>query len=293
MSKSPQVSRTATPVIIAGAPRSGTTLLTTALNSHPQVMITNELRAWILFNDLRRRTENPTEALPEHPLREPFRDRLLETLSRLFRDFYREEVTKQALGCPSQSGDSVEPVIKAFGDKNPSYADTHAPGCLDFIAEAMPDAKFIHIHRDPRSCAASYKDVPIYAKEVGRWVNIWKRHTQSMLDLHDRLGPDRVLLFAYADFVTEKADAIFRRIEDHVGIDHAREPIEFLARERNSPTPYRAPTTPTGSLGRSTFHTRLTAQEIEAVEKSCEPLMIRLSYPLGRAADAGSATIQT
>lgn len=268
----------ATPVIIAGAPRSGTTLLTTALNSHPQVMITNELRAWITLNDLRLRTEKPSESLPDHPLRERFRSRLVADFARLFRDFYREDVTKESLGCPAESGHSVERRIKAFGDKNPSYADTHAPGCLDFIAEAMPDAKFIHIYRDPRSCAASYKDIAIYANEVERWISIWKRHTQSMVALRDRLGPERVLELPYEDFVTERGEDIFQQIENHIGLDHALEPCTFLARERAEPIPYRSPTTPTNQLGRTTFHGRLTLEEIAAIEIECAALMKRLGY---------------
>jgi Sulfotransferase family len=268
------VSPDATPVIIAGAPRSGTTFLTTALNTHPQVMITNELRAWIVFNDLRRRTEQPSEALPEHPMRAQFREALMRDCRNTFVNFYTTEVTRDTLGCPAPhyAAPSVKPLIKAFGDKNPSYADTHSPGCIAFIAEAMPDAKFIHIHRDPRSCAASYKDVPIYANEVDRWINIWTRHTQSMVDLLAELGGDRVMQFAYEDFVTVKGDAIFRRIEEFIGVDPAEEPIEFLRRERELPTPYRSPTTKTEELGRSTWRERLSEIEIAQIERDCATL---------------------
>jgi LPS sulfotransferase NodH len=271
------VSPDATPVIIAGAPRSGTTFLTTALNTHPQVMITNELRAWIVFNDLRLRTEQPSESLPDHPMREQFRTMLLNNCRNTFLNFYRRRLTKEKLGCPApETGDSVEPVIKAFGDKNPSYADTHSKGCLDFIARSMKNAKFIHIHRDPRSCAASYKDVPIYAKTVDRWINIWTRHTQSMVDLYETLGPDRVLQFAYEDFVTEKGDAIIRRIEEHIGVDHAREPLEFLARERIERTPYRSPTTSQSRLGETTFQDRLTSEESDLLESGTIDLVKKL-----------------
>ena len=268
------VSPDATPVIIAGAPRSGTTFLTTALNTHPQVMITNELRAWIVFNDLRRRTEQPSEALPEHPMRAQFREALMRDCRNTFVNFYTNEVTRDTLGCPAPhyAAPSVKPVIKAFGDKNPSYADTHSKGCLDFIARSMKNAKFIHIHRDPRSCAASYKDVPIYANTADRWINIWTRHTQSMVKLHNSLGPDRVLQFAYEDFVTEKGETIFRRIEEFIGVDPAEEPIEFLRRERELPTPYRSPTTKTEELGRSTWRERLSEIEIAQIERDCATL---------------------
>lgn len=260
------VSPDATPVIIAGAPRSGTTFLTTALNTHPQVMITNELRAWIAFNDLRLRTEQPSESLPKHPMREQFRKMMLNNCRNTFLNFYRRRLTKDQLGCPApEIGGSVEQVIKAFGDKNPSYADTHSKGCLDFIARSMKNAKFIHIHRDPRSCAASYKDVPIYANTVDRWISIWTRHTQSMVDLREKLGPDRVLQFAYEDFVTEKGELILKQIEDHIGVDHAPEPLAFLARERQVPIPYRSPTTKLTLLGTDTWSRRLSDEEVQKI----------------------------
>lgn len=278
MPDNPLVSSAATPVIIAGAPRSGTTFLTTALNAHPQVMITNELRAWIVFNDIRKRTEKANEALPDHPLREQFRRALIANCRNTFISFYQNKVTRETLGCPAPIyGDpSVEPVIKAFGDKNPSYADPHSEGCLKFIASAMTNAKFIHIHRDPRSCAASYKEVQIYAKTVDRWISIWKRHTQSMVDLRDKLGHDRVMQFAYEDFVSDKGEDIFRRIETFLGVATAVEPIEFLRRERAAPTPFRSPTTPTEHLGRTSWGNRLTPEEIEIINDECAGLVSRL-----------------
>ncbi|GGD09652.1 sulfotransferase family protein [Aquisalinus flavus] len=267
----------ATPVIIAGAPRSGTTFLTTALNSHPQVLITNELRMWTMFNDLRRRTEHPTEMLPEHPMREEFRNEMLGITGHLFRKFYKAKIDKTNLGCPAGSGNSVDQVIKAFGDKNPGYADTHSPDCLTFIAQTMRRARFIHIHRDPRSCAASYKDIKVYSDDIDRRINIWRRHTGSMVELKQKF-PKRVMDIKYEDFVLEKGDEIFQKLEDHIGVDHASEPLAFLARERDKPVPYRAPTTPQKQLGRTTYAERLTPEEIKKIETECADYMKRFGY---------------
>ena len=268
----------ATPVIIAGAPRSGTTFLTTSLNSHPQIVITNELRAWTVFNDVRRRTNKPNQLLPKHPARDLFRDALLENFADFFRNFYASSIDKTNVGCPTKQGDSVEPMIRAYGDKNPGYADANSQGCLDFIAEALPDARFLHIHRDPRSCVASYRDIEVYSDEIERRVDTWNRHAGTMAALRDRLGPERVLEFAYESYVTEEGDQLFRMIEDHLGVDHASEPLSFLARERAEPIPYRSPTTPKERLGRATFNERLDREEIARVEHACAALMERYGY---------------
>lgn len=267
----------ATPVFIAGAPRSGTTLLTAAVNTHPQILITNELRPFILFNNIRRQTGKPSENLPEHPLRRQFRATLLQTLPNFLRDFYRAEVTKDNLGCPAECGDSVVQEIRAYGDKNPGYADTHATDCLDYISETIPDAKFIHIHRDPRACVASYKAIPVYSNDIDRCIDNWKRHTGSMVALRERLGPDRVMEIRYEDFVTKKGDKIFRALETFLGVDHAIEPIRFLARERVKPIPYRSPTTPMEKLGTPNWEAILDAAEIESVLADTAELRSRLA----------------
>lgn len=259
----------ATPVFIAGAPRSGTTLLSAALNSHPQVLITNELRPFMLFNDVRYRTRVPNELMPRHPLRDQFRDGLHKAQADYVRRFYAETVTKDTLGCPAEAGPSVRRVIKAFGDKNPGYADTHSPDCLIFIAESMPDARFIHIHRDPRACVASYKSIDVYSNELDRCINIWLRHTSSMFGLGKKIGGERVLHIRYEDFVTERGDGMFRDIERHIGVDEAKEPVMFLRRERNNHIPYRSPTTPHDQLGRPAWKHRLTQDEIDKILEAC------------------------
>lgn len=273
----PAFSPDAQPVFIAGAPRSGTTLLTAAVNTHPQILITNELRPFILFNNLRRQTGKPTESLPEHPLRRQFRASLLQALPDFLRDFYRAEVSKDNLGCPAEAGDSVTREIRAYGDKNPGYADTHAADCLHYISDSMPDAKFIHIHRDPRACVASYKAIPIYSNEIDRCIDNWKRHTGSMVALRERLGPDRVMEIRYEDFVTEKGAKIFRMLETFLNVDHASEPIRFLTRERVKPIPYRSPTTPVEKLGQPDWEGRLSAAEIEAVLAESAELRSKLA----------------
>lgn len=279
MPETQTITPTATPVIIAGAPRSGTTFLTTALNTHPQVMITNELRAWNVFNDLRRRMGHPSESLPDHPLRERFKAALLRECAHMFEEFYRAEVTKDLLGCPTpiDTKSSVEPVIKAFGDKNPSYADTNSQGCLEFIAESLPDAKFIHIFRDPRACVASYLAIDVYSDELERCINVWLRHTQSMVKLRDALGTDRVLEIRYEDLVSERGAALMRRLEAHMNVDHADEPKEFLMRERSAPVPYRSPTTPVEKLGTSTWDERLAPDQVKILEESCGALWSMLT----------------
>jgi len=268
-----------TPLIIAGAPRSGTTFFTTALNAHPQVRVSNELRLWSLFNDIRRRTEAPSELLPEHPLRDRFRTQLLEQFATLFRDFYETQADEALLGCPSASDGSP---LKVIGDKNPGYADSHSKGCLEFIAEALPNAKFIHVHRDPRSCVASYNRIENFSFEIERGARIWGRHVSNMLAFEKALGPERVIRVRYEDWVTPQSSAIMRGIERFLSLPRTEHVEAFLARERETPTPYRAPATATEKLGRTTFSEVFERDQILRIEEACAEWM----GPLGYASEA-------
>lgn len=268
----------ARPVIVTGAPRSGTTFLTVAMNQHPQILLTNELRPWTFINNIRVRSERPSELLPEHPSRDRFQTALMDNLYRFVDRYYRAETVRSELYAGNARKASVDPAIRAYGDKNPSYADPKEIGCAETIARHWPGVRFVHIHRDPRSCAASYKAVKIYSDQIERGANIWIRHTSTMKQLADELGPDRVMHIRYEDFVAESGVEIFRRLEAFLDLDHAEEPIDFLRREMKSRTPYRAPTTPDALLGSTIFDQRLTQGEISYLERVCHDLMTVFGY---------------
>ena len=271
-------SKNACPVIMAGAPRSGTTFLTTSLNVHPQVVITNELRAWSAFGDLQRRTDKPNQILPEHPLRDDFKSFMEEGFGSVFKNFYKSLNYNSEIGCARSTKRSKLNEIRAFGDKNPGYADANQPGCLDLIVRAMPDVKFLHIHRDPRSCVASYVQTDVYSNDLDKCIDIWLRHISSMALLRDKLGSDRVLDISYEQYVTRAGEALFRRIESFLSLDKADEPISFLERERREPIPYRSPVTPLKDLGKTTFESILSKGEIEKIEEKCQSFMGRYGY---------------
>lgn len=268
----------ATPLIIAGAPRSGTTFLTTAINTHAQALVTNELRIWSLINFVRLKSHTPSEVLPDHSLRRQLRVDMMLALTDFFHSFYRTRVDRTNLGCSSNIGDSVPHIIKAYGDKNPGYADPRYKGIVRTIAKNLRKAKYIHLVRDPRSCVASYRNTEVYSNDIGRCISTWKRHVSSMAALRDEYGPERVLEISYERLVSDEGPEVFRQIEDHLGLDHAEEPIRFLDRERQAPVPYRSPTTPPDKLGRKTYRDRLSHADIRHVENSCADLMTRYGY---------------
>lgn len=278
MSEALKFHKDARPVVVTGAPRSGTTFLTVAMSQHPQILLTNELRPWTFINNIRVRSEKPSELLPDNPARDRFQNALMDNLYRFVDEFYRAETSRSELYVGDGSKPSVDPAIRAYGDKNPSYADPKETGCVETIATYWPGVRFVHIHRDPRSCAASYKAVKVYSDHIERGTNIWMRHVSTMKQLAEQLGPDRVMHVRYEDLVEEAGIGIFRQLEDFLGLDHADEPVRFLKREMKSRTPYRAPSTPDALIGKASFEQRLTPRNIGYVEHLCRDLMATFGY---------------
>src|SRR5262245_51327649 len=118
------------PIIIYGAPRSGTTYLCEILNHHPDVFISGESRVflWVQasLNNLTQRSELLWYG------RKVFVEHLRKQYPELIRGFYQE----------------LSPGAKYWGDKYPHYAAPVHRGCLETIRALFPSAKFIHIIRD-------------------------------------------------------------------------------------------------------------------------------------------------
>lgn len=266
-----------TPLFIVGAPRSGSTFFTTSLNRHPQAFITNELRAWSVIVQTAARMDRPSEMLPDHPLREAYASSVVTAMVNNLQTFYMREVNKENLGCPTDPSQHYNRRFGVFGDKNPGYSDPNTPGCLDTIKRFMPGAKFIHVYRDPRSCVASYLDVPVYANDVETVARMWRRHVVTTLDHYDQ-SKGRYFPVRYEAWVGEEGESLSEALIEFLGLDPSDTIKTFLANERANRTPYRSPTTPIERLGKTNFSDRLALEQIAVVEEVCGDLMERLGY---------------
>lgn len=125
------------PIIIFGAPRSGTTYLHSILNEHPDVYISHEARLFGWLHQSFKVITNKDDFLVTH--REEFMEHLRVSYPKLIRNFYSK----------------LKPQARYWGDKNPLSLTTANVGTLQTIVELFPGAKFIHIIRDGRDVVAS------------------------------------------------------------------------------------------------------------------------------------------
>ena len=130
------------PLFILGPPRSGTTFLQQVVDSHPEVFVTDELRAvsWLVQEAGKLREGFSTHGNP-YPITHGrvFADYLLANAGRILVPFYLRQAKRAG-----------KPAIRYWGDKYPHYDEI-----LHLLPRLLPEARFVLIHRDLRDTIAS------------------------------------------------------------------------------------------------------------------------------------------
>lgn len=239
------------PIVVFGAPRSGTTYLNAILNAHPDVFVTHETRifAW-LHRALRGVTDQP-QMLNTH--KAEYVAHLEATMPDVIRDFYRR----------------LRPGATYWGDKNPHYASAANEGCLDTVLELFPGARFLHIIRDGRDVVTSLirKKNP----QGESWTTfemaheIWKRHVingRAFIAGH----PGAAHELRYEELIADDvghAHRVFRFLD----IEFSERVAEFCEQQARERTPLSGPTRDLSDAGASEWGTVLdTGQRERSLE---------------------------
>ncbi|CAN5223406.1 hypothetical protein BH11PLA2_BH11PLA2_17620 [soil metagenome] len=252
------------PIIIYGAPRSGTTYLNELLNAHPDVYISHETRlfAW-MHESLVVSTQNDR-------LLVSYRDQFVEHLTRCLPDLIRQFHAKQW------------PIAQYWGDKNPHYADEANRGCLETIRRLFPGAKFIHIVRDGRDVVSSL--IRKQHADGRPWVDlptacdVWCQHIDNGSAFGRAIDPGSYFEIRYEDLVENDirhAEAIFQflRIPIH---DHV---LEFCRQQSHQRTEFSGPTRNLGEgVARSNWDTVLTIEQRQQYLQRLLPGLIKFRY---------------
>jgi hypothetical protein len=271
------------PILVLGAPRSGTTYLQSILDRHPQVELTNELR---VFSWLHEATRNlPIEIGAELARPNPFVEQLKDELPQVVRRHYEERA----------------PDARWWGDKNPHYAAD--PAVLDTVLDCYPEAQFVHIVRDPRAVVASL------ARKVhddGRpWIPLDEahvmvvQHMQNAAALEDH-GDVHYQRIRYEDLVQDDA-AVACQVLDGLGIPHADEVRSYCDQQQQERSPVSGPTTDLGSADMSLDGLREASRSawrdtvpVERQRESLQmfaPWLIRFGYEDRTSLDAENRAI--
>jgi hypothetical protein len=201
-------------VFVGGCPRSGTTLLRTMLDAHPDLAIPQETR--ILIEGYRRRAEWGDLAEPGTRRQvarwvvgheESRHRRLTEDTDELVE---RMAAAAPTIGSVLSAGFRLHAERRGkprWGEKRPS-ALLH----LDLVLAMFPDAQYVNIVRDPRAAVASIREAGARfgwgAHDVPGGTDTWERSARAADRWRRRLGPDRFIELRYEDLVEDPAAAL-------------------------------------------------------------------------------------
>ncbi|HET9403350.1 MAG TPA: sulfotransferase [Burkholderiales bacterium] len=225
------------PLVIIGAPRSGTTFLCHALNQHPDIELTNEGRIFALMKQILAVQEKRPDLL-DRGIQASFEGFLRRHSGLWIERFYREELGITA---------------RIWGDKHPPYADPtllsgrdgaapsepQSGSCLRLIRDLVPDVKFIHIHRDPVQVAHSL----VRKGWIGTMrdgLEIWRQYLAEITGFLAELPDEQQLTVGHAELLTAPDDSALA-IAQFLGLAGHEAILGFLDRQRHTPTPFSEP----------------------------------------------------
>lgn len=203
------------PIFIIGNPRSGTTLLRLMLTCHRDIVIPPEcgFAVW-WYEKYRKWTNDYTDQQMEEFLCDLFNSKKFETWNLnkgLLKEFLQEKKTSTYSELVSSVYEfyagTRKKGFKRWGDKN-NFHLNH----VDAIFNLFPGAQFIHIIRDGRDIACSYKDVagsiykspyaPQLPAGVSEIAKEWVDNINRIRESFNAVGWDKVIEIRYEDLVS-------------------------------------------------------------------------------------------
>ena len=203
------------PVFVLGMPRSGTSLTEQILASHSEVAGAGELS--FAYDTA-------------HSIRDMTKEKFPDNLKLLSQTQFAE------LGEYYLSRHSEANLAKRFVvDKTPLNFQY-----IGMLALALPQAKFIHCHRDPVANCYSIHRMPFherqtYAHDLEALGKYYTRYW-DMMQRWKALFPERILDVRYEDTVAD-TEGQARRMADFLGLEFEASMLEFHKTERLVKTP--------------------------------------------------------
>lgn len=261
---------------IIGSARSGTTLLRTILNAHPEVAVPPESR---FITELWRGQEevHVADLLGELEGHRLFRvweldiERVREELGESPRALYSEVMEAAYRAWAKSKGKTL------WGDKTPRYIEN-----IPLLAELWPEAKFVHQIRDGRNVVLSYADVPFGPKTLGKAAALWRKRVSLGLATGRPLGPERYLEIRYEEFTADATHGT-KALCDFLEVDFHPDMLDYAEKARTDILPraarYNPNVTkpPTKSL--RAWENQMPDRRVEIFEAVAGDVLDMLEYP--------------
>lgn len=269
---------------IVGRGRSGTTLLSRMLARHPRLEVAPE--GFFVMNLWRR---HGRALLTADRVDDFCRDLLAENRMRTWGLDLADVGRRLREPPPPAYADACErvyasyahstrgrPGVELVGDKNPHYGLF-----TEHLIRLFPDARFIHVVRDPRDNVLSYRSVPFDLQDSAALAYRWRRYNEEILAVASR-HPDNFHQLRFEDLVAHPEPSL-TEVCNALGVDydpallefHTEQPDGFYGKHSHWFDKLGAPLD-----GRQAdkWRTGLAPEDIVATEAICAPLMARFEY---------------
>ncbi len=206
---------------IVGSGRSGTSLLAAMLDAHPELAIASESHF----------LPKMIETLPEQITTSRDVEHLVRRMerSKWFADWdYDVGDLSAALEAdlPVARHDALRMIYRVyaaqrgkrrFGEKTPAYVYS-----ITVLADEFDDAKFVHIVRDGRNVALSFREASFGADDLEHSMLNWQHRVLGGHRMGRALGADRYFEIVYEQLIVEP-EAELRRLCGFLGLQYADE----------------------------------------------------------------------
>lgn len=207
------------PIFVAGLERSGTSLMFALLASHPNIAMTRRTNFWTHFHNQYGDLKEPTnfERCLSDMMRYKRVIRLKPDPDRIRREFWQGEPSYGRLYALLEEHYAEKIGKPRWGDKS-----LNTERYADAIFKAYPNAKFIHIIRDPRDrYASALTRWKVNRGGVGAGTAVWLSSV-GMAKRHEQRYPENYMIVRYETLVRQPEETM---LEICKFIDEAYTPL--------------------------------------------------------------------
>lgn len=276
------------PIFIVGANRSGTTLLRLLLNAHSEIAIPDEINYFYGFDTLESSYENwETPSFPENSY-STFVDRFLEDNRSTVPDLDLEAVRAEILEGPPSLRRPYRILLERWAEhQGASRWGEKTPGNIyhsNILIDMFPDAKFIHLVRDPRAGVASMKRVSFFLDDAP-FNALYRRKimTHGRAWFFRSVPTSQRIELRYEDLVTASEDTLqklctFLEVAYEPSMLRFHVDAEAYMLDEAASSYNEAATQPISEEKVDEWRSHLTDEEIAVVETVCRDHMEEFGY---------------
>ncbi|WP_424940762.1 sulfotransferase family protein [Aliiroseovarius sp. S253] len=146
------------------------------------------------------------------------------------------------------------------------------------------NAKFIHLHRDGRDSALSFRKAIVGEKSFYHIARQWRAEQEKALELGRKLSADRFISIAYSDLIA-RPESELRRLCDFMNVQFYPDMLEFHKSREAASTSVAGQMwsnvqKPVMSQNTNKFMREMSPQDIAVFEAVAGDILDRMGYPL-------------